>query len=430
MNLTHIFFRYIYTLLKIFVFLTLLIPPIFIPLNIFRGKIVQNKIQKFDRFSWVNVDAKHINVYWAHFFTIVVTVIYICFVIYNEFFEFIRVRQKFLFSSQHGSSIYVNIVLVIDIFKNILFIEEFSDIFRVFPDGMRQVWINRNYRDLIKQVEKRENFVNILKSIEIIWFKKLVIKKTKSIKVVDWHDKIKNKKIWNSYFHKTDRDIKRLLTFEFDWLFSLFFIEKNIDVIEHNLQKLNHFNIEITKIQTFSDDLRLANSIFLQFQNQITSQLTCQLIVYHFFFRMIVHRLKIAPKNIIWPNLCFRWWNHYVRSILFIFSIFVLIFDWAFPIILTNLLSQITYLTIIMSWLKHLNRLSATLLRFFPKNFASSNFDYFLNFNFHDDTILCEKKRFFIKNLDWAYHSKILFFIFVGTNVLDCFSVIELCDNR
>ena len=96
--LTHIFFpRYVYTLLRDFVPLALLIPPVLIPLNIFRGETVQDGIRDLDRLSWANVSAMRSNVYWAHLTMAVVAVVYICFVIYNEFLEFIRVRQKVFF---------------------------------------------------------------------------------------------------------------------------------------------------------------------------------------------------------------------------------------------------------------------------------------------------------------------------------------------
>lgn len=63
------------------------------------------------------------------------------------------------------------------------------------------------------------------------------------------------------------------------------------------------------------------------------------------------------------------------------------------------------------------------------KNFVSNNIDYFFNFSSYDDTILCEKTRIFVENINWAYDSKILFCIFIYTSIFNCFSVIELCDN-
>ena len=142
--------------------LALLIFPILIPLNISRGETVQSEIRGLDRLSWANISAMRTNVYWAHLIMAVVTVVYICFVIYNEFFEFIRVRQEFLFSFHHSSSAYVKTVLVTDIPKDILSIEGLSNVFRSLPGGVSQIWINRDYRNLIKRVEERKKLINIL----------------------------------------------------------------------------------------------------------------------------------------------------------------------------------------------------------------------------------------------------------------------------
>lgn len=141
---------------------------------------------------------------------------YICFITYSEFFEFIRVRQEFLLLFHHNSSIYVNIVFVIDILKNIFSIERFFNVFRNLLDEICQVWINQDYRNLIKQIEKRESFINILKSTKTIWLKKLVTKKTNKIKIVNQHDEMKNEKLWNRYLNEIDRDIKHFSIFDFN----------------------------------------------------------------------------------------------------------------------------------------------------------------------------------------------------------------------
>ena len=344
--------------------LALLIPPILIPLNILRGETVQSEIRGLDQFSWANVSATRTNVYWAHLIMALVPVAYICFVIHNEFFEFIRVRQEFLLSFHHGSSAYVNTVLVTDIPRDVLSIEGLSNVFRSLPGGVRQVWINQGYRNLIKRVEERESLIDILESTEATWLKKLVARKTGKTKVVNQHGEMKNERLWNSYLRESDHDIKRLPIFDFNWFPSLPFIGKKVDVIEYSLQKLSRLNIEIEEAQTPSDDLRLANSDFVQFWGQIASHLACQSVAYHLPSRVIVHRMEVASSNIIWLNLCLSWWNRYARSILFTTSVAALIFGWAFPIALTGLLSQVTYLTTIVPWLKHLDRLPATLLAF------------------------------------------------------------------
>lgn len=115
----YFFFRYIYILFKIFVFLALLISSVFTSLNFLRDKVNQNKMRNFDQFSWTNFNTKHIEVYWAHLTMIIVIIFYVCFVTYKQFLKFIRIRQNFLFTTHCDLSFFANIILVTNIPKNI-----------------------------------------------------------------------------------------------------------------------------------------------------------------------------------------------------------------------------------------------------------------------------------------------------------------------
>ena len=59
----YFFLRYIYILLKIFVPLTLLIPPVLIPLNFLRGETNSTEVRGLDRFSWANLNTTYVKVY-------------------------------------------------------------------------------------------------------------------------------------------------------------------------------------------------------------------------------------------------------------------------------------------------------------------------------------------------------------------------------
>jgi hypothetical protein len=396
-------------------------------------KNVKSEIQDLDRISWANIDTLRIDLYWAYLAMIITTIAYACLIIYNEFFEYIRVRRKYLFSFHHDSSIYVNTILVIDILKENLFIQEFFDVYRNLSNEIRQVWINRNYQNLIKQVEERENVINTLESTKTIWIKWLVtskMSKKNQKKIHDQFDNTKHDKLWNQYLRESDREIKRLSIFEFKWLSSLLFIDEKINVIEHNLQRLSQLNLEIEKAQMFSNDLSLTISTFVQFHSQIASQLTCQSVVYHISFQMISHRMKIARSNIIWSNLCLRWWNHYARSILFTLLVIVLIFKWTFSMTLINFLFQITYLTNVMSWLKNFNRIFTTLLNFFLRNSVTNDLDYFFDFDIDIDTnFLRRNENFFfttsIKFIVQKFYFMFLFVqIFLTISLLSSFAII------
>ena len=99
---------------------------------------------------------------------VIVTIFYICFEIYKEFLEFIRIRQDFLFTIHHDSSDFANNVLIINISSDILSVNKLYQIFRNLSGKVRRICINQDYRNLIKQAKERENLIKMLESVEII----------------------------------------------------------------------------------------------------------------------------------------------------------------------------------------------------------------------------------------------------------------------
>lgn len=74
------------------------------------------------------------------------------------------------------------------------------------------------------------------------------------------------------------------------------------------------------------------------------------------------YNLKASAEDIKWDNLSQGWWVRYLRALLIVGSIAAVISAWSVPIALTGLMSQITYLTAAVPWLKWIDSLPAWLL--------------------------------------------------------------------
>jgi hypothetical protein len=69
------------------------------------------------------------------------------------------------------------------------------------------------------------------------------------------------------------------------------------------------------------------------------------------------HYLGTSTEDIIWPNLGLTWWARQIRSVLvFVLSVAVVL-GWTVPIAFTGLLSQLSYLADLFSWLSWVSRL-------------------------------------------------------------------------
>ena len=160
----YFFLRYLRTLLKIFIPLALIILPILLPLNEIGGRGSHFAVGRYanatnvtglDQLAWGNVRPTNTDRYWAHLVLAVFVVVYVCFIFYDELRGYIRLRQAYLTSPQHRLRASATTVLVTAIPRKWLTIEALDGLYDVFPGGIRNIWINRNFDELSDKVQLR-----------------------------------------------------------------------------------------------------------------------------------------------------------------------------------------------------------------------------------------------------------------------------------
>ncbi|KAL9603955.1 MAG: hypothetical protein Q9179_002017 [Wetmoreana sp. 5 TL-2023] len=175
----YFFLRYLRTLLKIFVPLAFLILPILIPINIVHGRgsqfavgkfahnnTVYNNVTGLDLLAWGNVRPDKNNRYWVHLVLAIVVVVYTCFVFFDELRGYIRLRQSYLTSPQHRLRASATTVLVTAIPRKWCTYEALDGLYDVFPGGIRNIWVNRNFDELNEKVKLRDKLARKLESAE------------------------------------------------------------------------------------------------------------------------------------------------------------------------------------------------------------------------------------------------------------------------
>ena len=173
-------------LLKIFIPSAMVVLPILLPINAVGGKgpdFVQGiyaatdrstwaNVTGMDQLAWGNVQPTRTNRYWAHLILAVGIIAYCCFVFFDELRGFIRLRQAYLTSPQHRLRASATTVLVSAIPKKWCTAEALEGLYDVFPGGIRNIWINRDYDTLSEKVQMRNKLALKLESAETDLIKK------------------------------------------------------------------------------------------------------------------------------------------------------------------------------------------------------------------------------------------------------------------
>ncbi|CAD0086069.1 unnamed protein product [Aureobasidium mustum] len=172
----YFFLRFLRMLLKIFIPLSVVILPILLPIN---KLSCSDCTVGPDQLGWRNIPAAHSQRTWAHLVLAVLTICWVLYVIVTELRGYIRIRQAYLASPQHRIRASATTVLVSGIPRKWLTVDALNGLYDVFPGGIRNIWINRNFDDLADKVSDRDKIARNLEEAETNLIQKCVKKHKK-----------------------------------------------------------------------------------------------------------------------------------------------------------------------------------------------------------------------------------------------------------
>ncbi|KAJ8058673.1 hypothetical protein OCU04_012847 [Sclerotinia nivalis] len=169
----YFFLRYLQTLLVIFIPMAVVIIPILVPMNYIGGRggdwalqyandkntteVSSNpNVTGLDQLAWTNIQPSKTSRYWAHLVLALLAIIWVCGVFFAELRVYIKVRQDYLTSAEHRLRASATTVLVSAIPDKWLTKEALAGLYDVFPGGIRNIWINRNYDELLAKIHLRD----------------------------------------------------------------------------------------------------------------------------------------------------------------------------------------------------------------------------------------------------------------------------------
>ncbi|KAL2023425.1 hypothetical protein VTK56DRAFT_2782 [Thermocarpiscus australiensis] len=173
----YFFLRYLQTLLIIFIPIACVVIPILVPLNYIGGlgREVVNSTSNgtelrvptgLDTLAWGNVAPNRQERRWAHLILALLVILWVCGVFFAELRVYIKIRQDYLTSAEHRLRASANTVLVSSIPNKWLTEEALRGLFDVFPGGIRNVWLTRDFTALLSKVHDRARIHEQLEQAE------------------------------------------------------------------------------------------------------------------------------------------------------------------------------------------------------------------------------------------------------------------------
>jgi hypothetical protein len=161
----YLFLQYLQLLLRIFIPMAMVILPILLPINKIGPPAPD--VSGLDLFAWPNVAVSDKNHrLWAHLVLAVLVVIWVCFNFYAALRRFVRLRQTILTMPEHRMRASATTILVQSIPRKWLSVPALDALYDVFPGGIKDIWINRNYDDLMEKVNMRTKVARQLEAAE------------------------------------------------------------------------------------------------------------------------------------------------------------------------------------------------------------------------------------------------------------------------
>ncbi|KAK6205527.1 uncharacterized protein RJT21DRAFT_79745 [Scheffersomyces amazonensis] len=296
-----------------------------------------------DQLSISNIKNKHR--YYAHAFMSWIFYGGVIFVIYRELFFYNSLRTAVLSSPKYAKKLSSRTVLFQGVPDTLLDEKQFFKIF----SGVRRIYVPRTQRELEGKVNKRIQLVNKLEAAENKLLKTAVKNKLKADKkkeVLEPVDEI------SAYVPENKRPRHKIGGF----------FSKKTDTIRYCQEEIPKLNIEIKKLQKKFRTNKPKNSIFVEFENQYYAQLAYQSTVHHNPLRMKPVFTGIEPSEVNWSNLRIFWWERITRRAIAFSAVVTLIILWAIPVAFVGVISNITYLTNKLPWLRWILRMPHFLL--------------------------------------------------------------------
>ncbi|KAL2810124.1 hypothetical protein BJX63DRAFT_325712 [Aspergillus granulosus] len=337
----YLFLRFLRVLCSIFFVGCLITWPTILPIHATGG--VGNT--QLDALSFSNV--KNPKRYYAHALMACVYFTYVFYTVTRESLFYANLRQAYLNSPAYAHRISSRTVLFMSVPEDYKNEEKLQ---QVFGDTIRRIWITSECRELQKKVQERDKYAHRLERLETKLIRsansmRLKILKSGAPTPTDCDDCGSS---GPAMYHKIKRPTHRPKLFG----------EKvdSIRWLREEIMRLTK-DIEAQQERHRNRDVKLLSAIFIEFNSQSDAQVALQTLSHHQPLHMTPRFISIAPDEVVWSALNLSWWQRIVRKFLIQGGIAAMIIFWSIPSALVGTISNITYLTTEISFLRFIDDL-------------------------------------------------------------------------
>ncbi|CAG8503054.1 8989_t:CDS:2 [Gigaspora margarita] len=268
----YMFLRVIRAFMRLFVAFTVIGIGIILPLN-HVGQSDQPGLESFTIGNIKDNERLYAHVIACYLFTAA-----ILYMMYHEYYTYIRLRHECLTTPEHRVSARATTILVLGVPSQLNNETDLKNLYNVFPGGVKRIWLNSEPTRLIDLTAKRMKALNKLENAETVFLEKYLKYLAKD--GGSGQDVENGNKIPTSLrpTHKT-----------------IPLIGKKVDSIETYRDEINKLNEEINDQRTKTDTFKQLDSAFIQFNDFVGAQLAAT--------STIPRLTEISREDVIWENL-------------------------------------------------------------------------------------------------------------------------------
>ncbi|KAJ5272312.1 Protein of unknown function DUF3779 phosphate metabolism [Penicillium angulare] len=217
---------------------------------------------------------------------------------------------------------------------------------QVFGNAIQRIWITSECDELTKLVDERDKLAFKLETNETKLIRRANKVRIQAVKTGEFSsdtclDCESSNPAWS---HKVQRPTHRL-----KYLFG-----KKVDSIHHYREELARVTEEVERLQRKHQegDAKQLSAIFIEFNTQADAQIAFQTVSHHQPFHMTPRFIGISPKEVVWSALNLSWKQRVSRRFAVQAFIGAMVIFWSFPAAIVGTISNITYLSNLIPFLK------------------------------------------------------------------------------
>ncbi|GLB42058.1 putative extracellular tail, of 10TM putative phosphate transporter [Lyophyllum shimeji] len=367
---SYFFVRFLRMMARIFLPIWLISWAVLLPDTSVNTRVGNNS--KLDLFVFGNIAPDKSERYIAHIVLVYLFTLWIFYNIKIEMTSFVLKRQQHLIDPVHAKSVQANTLLITGIPSKYLSKDALFNLFNDLPGGVKQVWINRNLKELPDIHDRRIAACNKLEAAETA-----LMKTAAKLRFAD--RKKTGKKGGKSadveaspalgtdavIVPREQRPQHRLGMIPFfgekvdtiEWAREEIrvcteLLEQGRRIIENDRRGIKDRSDEPEKDDEEKESTESAksgkkksypplNSAFVTFHKQIAAHMGMQVLTHHAPYRMSGKYVEVSPEDVIWANLGMNPYEQKIRLAISYAATAGLIILWAFPVAFVGAVSNI-----------------------------------------------------------------------------------------